>query len=99
MDLVGCLKISLQLNLEKPNTHDMEKEYLHHLCSAFSFWYETFSPDEDTFHAYIYFPKDNILYHADYLNIIKTFALQHDYYILNSQIVEIAYTDDVCLDK
>ena len=99
MDIIQCLKISLQLDLEVSNTHSIEKDNIHHLCSAFSFWYETFSPDENTFHAYIYFPKDNFLCSADYMNIIKTFALLHGYYILNSKIVEIDCTDNVCLDE
>lgn len=98
MDSIECIKVSLQLNLEAPNTHSNEKKYLHNLCSAFSFWYETFSPDEYTFHAYIYFPKNNILFHSDYANVIKSFALLHQYYILNSQAVEIEYTDEICLD-
>lgn len=98
MDLVKCFKISMQLNLEEPNTHALEKKYIHHLCSAFHFWYKTFSSDEDTFHAYIYFPANNYLYHSDFNSIIKTYALQHGYYILHSEITEIPYSDSVCLD-
>ena len=97
MDSIECIKVSLQLNLETANTHSIEKKYLHNLCSAFSFWYETYSPDEYTFHAYVYFPK-NSFYQNDYASIIKTFALLHQYYILNSKNVEIDYTDEICLN-
>lgn len=98
-DLIKCIKVSLQFNLELPDTHSLEKETLHNLCSAFYFWYDTFVGNEHTLHANIYFPANNIIYQADFNNIIKTYAVFHGVYILNSEIIEIPYSDQICLDK
>lgn len=98
-DLEKCIEVHLQLNLEVPNSHSIEKESLHHLCAAFNFYYKTFSPDEWTFFADIYFPADHTLYHNDYINIVKTFALTREYQILYSKLIELPYYSDlICLD-
>lgn len=92
------LKIAMQLNLEVPNTHDMEIERVHHLCSAFLFHYRTFISDEYTLHIDLYLSAENHIYSSDFKDIVKTFALFHDYYILNTRIVEMPFYDFECLD-
>ncbi|MBO4233874.1 hypothetical protein OKE68_04465 [Riemerella anatipestifer] len=95
---IECMMVALQLHLEVANTHSLEKEFVHHLCSAFSFWYDTHIPDEHSLFVNIYFPANNYIFHSDFNDIIKTFALHHGYYILHSKLIEMPYSDLVCLD-
>lgn len=98
-DLVECVKIRFQLYMDMPDFHKYEVERVHSLCSAFFFWYESKTGNENLLFVDFYYPVNNYFLSSEFNTIIKTFAVMHGYQYLGVEQVKIPYTEAICLSS